>query len=276
MNPSTRPDPRAFKQFERAGWTEVAGRYHDQFSRLTLQAIEPLLDAAGVASGMRVLDVATGPGYACAAAARRGARPVGIDFSETMVAEARGRNPGLEFRTGDAEGLAFRDAEFEAVVCNFGMLHFAEPERAMAEAFRVLAPGGGYAFTVWDAPERAATFGLVLRAVESHGDLDVSLPPGPPFFRFSDLAESRRALEQAGFTAITQRTLPLAWRLESSDALLGIFLEGGVRTRALLRAQTPEAMASIREALRAGAREFERDGVLELPTPAVLSAGRKP
>ena len=58
--------------------------------------------------------------------------------------------------------------------------------------------------------------------------------------------------------------------------LLGIFLEGGVRTRALLRAQTPEAMISIREALRAGAREFERGSALDLPTPAGLSAGSKP
>jgi len=173
------PHAQAFKRFERAGWTEVAARYHEAFSRLTQQAIDPLLDAAGVGAGMRVLDVATGPGHAADAAARRGATPIGIDFSETMVAEARRHYPHLEFRAGHAESLAFGDAEFDAVVCNFGMLHFAEPERAAAEAFRVLKPGGCYAFTVWDAPERAATFGLVLRAVESQGNLDVSLPPGP-------------------------------------------------------------------------------------------------
>ena len=88
--------------------------------------------------------------------------------------------------------------------------------------------------------------------------------------------EARRLLEQAGFVNPSHRTLPLAWQIEDSDVLLGIFLEGGVRTRALLRAQTPEAMISIREALRAGAREFERGSVLDLPTPAVLSAGIKP
>jgi hypothetical protein len=102
------------------------------------------------------------------------------------------------------------------------------------------------------------------------------LPPGPPFFRFSDEAEARGALEHAGFTDVRRETLPLAWQFPDADAVLGVFLEGGVRTRALLRAQTPEAMAAIREALRVGARSYERDGVLHLPAPAVLNVGTKP
>jgi hypothetical protein len=40
---------------------------------------------------------------------------------------------------------------------------------------------------------------MVLKAIEKHGRLDVQLPPGPPFFRFSDLRESERALLDAGF-----------------------------------------------------------------------------
>src|SRR5206468_4481484 len=88
-------DPEVFKQFERTGWTEVGDRYHDSFARLTTQAAEPLLDAAGVRGGTRALDVATGPGYIAAGAARRGAHAVGIDFSLTMVAEACRLHPGV-------------------------------------------------------------------------------------------------------------------------------------------------------------------------------------
>src|SRR5262245_44273640 len=67
-------DPSAFHAFERAGWESIPGAYHDGFGTLTVQAIGPLLDAAGVGFGISVLDVATGPGYVAAAAARRGAK----------------------------------------------------------------------------------------------------------------------------------------------------------------------------------------------------------
>jgi SAM-dependent methyltransferase len=269
-------DPQAFKSFEHAGWVEVAAGYSETFSHLTDQAIGPLLDAARVGPGTRMLDVACGPGHLVAAAARRGARATGIDFSATMVEEARRRNPGIDFSEGDAEALAAPDDSFDAVVIAFGMLHFAQPDRALEEVHRVLRPGGRIAFTVWDLPERAATFGLVLKAVEAHGDLDVPLPPGPPFFRFSDPTESRRSCEAVGLGEVEVKTLPLAWRIESTDALLRIFMEGGVRTRALLRAQKPEAFEAIRAALRDFARPFERDGSLDLPTPAVMTSARRP
>src|SRR5205809_6238429 len=57
-------------------------------------------------------------------------------------------SPEIEFREGDAEALPFPEASFDAVVMNFGMLHLAHPERAVAEAFRVLSAGGRFAFTV--------------------------------------------------------------------------------------------------------------------------------
>src|SRR5262245_16320948 len=155
-------DSRAFHDFEQAGWESVAAEYDRRFGELTLQSIPPLLDAVGAAPGLRLLDVACGPGYAAAAAARRGVSVVGIDFSLTMVKLAERQCPGLDFRFGDAERLDFPADSFDAVVMNFGMLHLADPDRAIAEAFRVLRAGGLYAFTVWDLPERTAGFGIIL------------------------------------------------------------------------------------------------------------------
>src|SRR5213594_964118 len=135
-------DPSAFRQFEHKGWQEIASRYDRGFASVTTQSLLPLLDAARVAEGARVLDVACGPGYAAAAATARGAIALGVDFSSEMVEEARGRYPGIEFQEGDAEQLSFTDATFDAVVVNFGMLHLGRPELAVREAHRVLRPGG--------------------------------------------------------------------------------------------------------------------------------------
>jgi SAM-dependent methyltransferase len=211
-------DSSDFHDFEHAGWERAAEHYGDAFGALTAQTAPAILDAVHPARGTRLLDVATGPGFIARAAADRGADVVGLDFASAMVTEARRRHPTLTFREGDAEALPFDDSTFDAVVMNFGLLHLARPDAAIAESRRVLRPGGRYAFTVWASPERAAAFGLTLRAIEELGNSRVPLPEGPPFFRFSDAAETRRTLEAAGFSSVDVQELALTWRLSSPDA----------------------------------------------------------
>ena len=274
-DPMSLTDPKAFHDFENAGWERAAEFYGDAFGALTAQTAPALLDAAGAAAGTRLLDVASGPGFIAAAASQRGAAVTGLDFARAMVVEARRRHPSIEFREGDAEALPFADASFDAVVMNFGMLHLAQPDAAIAEADRVLRPGGRYAFTVWAPPERAVGFGLALRAIEAHGRPDVPLPEGPPFFRFSDAAGTTQTLESAGFTDVRVQELPLRWRLTSADALFEALSRGGVRTAAVLRAQTPEALAAIRAAVREGVQSYADDGGFIVPMPAVLASATR-
>ncbi|OLE85315.1 MAG: hypothetical protein AUF76_01150, partial [Acidobacteria bacterium 13_1_20CM_2_65_9] len=207
-------------------------------------------------------------------AAARGAIVTGLDFSRAMIADARRRHPAIAFREGDAEALPFDNATFDAVVMNFGLLHLARPETAIAEAHRVLRAGGRYAFTVWAAPDQAVGFGMVLRAVEEFGRTDVPLPEGPPFFRFAAADQSRQALERAGFADVDVQVLPLTWRLDSPDGVYDALSRGGVRTAAVLRAQTPKALDAIRAAVRRSVERFKDGDRFVLPMPAVLASAR--
>jgi ubiquinone/menaquinone biosynthesis C-methylase UbiE len=268
-----------FHEFEKAGWSErgVVDEYEHALSRLTAQSVPALLDAARVSRGTRFLDLATGPGHAAQAAADRGATVVAVDFSPEMVARARRR--GVDAREGDATALPFADESFDAVVISFGMLHFADPDRVLAQARRVLAPEGRVAFTVWAAPERAIGLNIGRRAVEAHGDPNAAaaLPVGPPFFRFSDPEECIRTLHRAGFAECRVSEVPQTWRLASADELIRGLTEGTVRNRALLRAQPTDSLSRIHAAMREMTRPYvQADGSLEIPTPAVLASAVRP
>ena len=132
------------------------------------------------------------------------------------------------------------------------------------------------AFTVWARPEEAVGFGIVLRAIQIYGDMNVPLPPGPPFFRFSDADECRRVLQAAGFANPQVQTVPQVWRLSTPDALCEIMHSSSVRTAALLRAQAPAALTAIRAAIREAALAYQQGSMIELPMPAVAAAAAKP
>src|ERR1044071_5206494 len=208
-------EPEKFRNFELAGWEEIPNQYHQAFGELTSRAIDPLLDAARGRKETKLLDIACGPGYVSALAAKRGAIVLGIDFSNSMLEEAKRLHPGIDFRQGDAEQLPLGGGLFDAVAMNFGILHLAQPEKALLETYRVLRSQRRLAFSVWCNPQETIGFGIVLRSVEAHGEPRVALPEGPPFFRYSHPEECTRGLTAAGFEGPTVRKISQTWRLSA-------------------------------------------------------------
>src|SRR6266508_4172551 len=262
----------AFWEFESSGWERAAEHYEECWTDTGL-FVEPLLDAAGVHAGSRLLDVACGPGLISEAAAVRGAQPVGLDVASAMVARARERCPGLTFVEGDAQRLPFPDSSFDAVTMNFGILHLSQPETALRQARRVLRQGGRFAFTVWVAEGHAADE-LIHAAITAHA-VSVGQPDGPPAYRFADPDESRQALAEAGFDLGSFRadTVTAIWRTPTADHLFEAHMRAGVRVAGVLHAQPPERLEAIRAALAEGVRRYADDDEFALPIVArVISA----
>jgi ubiquinone/menaquinone biosynthesis C-methylase UbiE len=106
--------------------------------------------------GERVLDVGSGPGFLAAEMAEEvGAdgHVAGVDPSESMLALARRHAPAAEFQAGGALELPFPDASFEAVVSTQVLEYVEDVAAALAEARRVLRPGGRVLVldTDWDS-----------------------------------------------------------------------------------------------------------------------------
>jgi ubiquinone/menaquinone biosynthesis C-methylase UbiE len=267
----------SFTSLERDGWSRNAAAYDDVILGWTSQAFAPLLDTFGALRGQRLLDVASGTGHLAKAAAERGAMAEGVDISPEMAARAGSAFPALAFRVGNADALPYDDRSFDAVTCCFGLLHMERPEQAVAEAFRVLRPGGRFSYTVWHGPATGGTLvGILLKTFQRLGNMEVGLPPAPPMFQFAEAETRDRVLAGAGFTAIAGRDLDLRWRAAKPEDIGRLLKEGMVRTRLIFERQTPAVQESILAAVIDEARAFATPAGVEIPNVAHLATAVKP
>ncbi len=259
-----------FARFEQEGWQRVADKYDSVWSSLTRQFIPSLLGDASVSAGMLALDVACGPGYVSAAAKQLGAVPTGIDFSEKMVAIAKRMFPEIRFKQGDAQDLPFEDGSFDRVLMNFGLLHVSHPEKACAEACRVLRREGKFAFTVWAGPEQNPGAKIVNDAVEAYANLNVGLPEGPPKYLYDERDECRQVLERVGFdgASMSYETRTVEWHHPDAGYYFEAERNAGVRTAGILARQSPEALEAIRVAIESGIKQYVRGDEFVLPMAA--------
>lgn len=263
-----------FRDAELSGWSTRPASYDHHLSPITSQVIAPIIAALGPLQGRRVLDVCCGPGHLAAGLAAAGADVEGIDFAATMVERACANYPALAFREGDAEALPCADASFDHVACAFGVMHIPHPDVAIAEAFRVLRPGGRYAFTQWAKDDELLT--IVLSAIAAHGGPVAGLPPAPPPLRFSDPAECRRVLQAAGFVDVADQRIETTWTGDRPETLLDLVHGGAVRVAMVLEAQEPERRARIHDAILDAARSRMASGKVVIRRPVVMAWGRKP
>jgi SAM-dependent methyltransferase len=131
----------------------VGADAYDRFmGRYSVPLAPELADLAGVADGQRVLDVGCGPGALTAELARRLGQDAvsAVDPSDSFVAAARERHPGVDVRQAAAEQLPFPDASFDAALAQLVVHFMADPVAGLREMGRVTQADGVVAACVWD------------------------------------------------------------------------------------------------------------------------------
>ncbi len=121
------------------------------------ERVTPMIELARPRPSDRVLDAACGWGFVLQAFAPHVRSGVGVDLTPEMIELARTlagarKIANVEFRVGDVEALEFAPGSFEIVTCRASFDHFCDPERALGEMKRVLAPGGRIVLYEYVAP----------------------------------------------------------------------------------------------------------------------------
>ncbi|KFF59357.1 ubiquinone biosynthesis methyltransferase UbiE [Cryobacterium sp. MLB-32] len=177
--------------------------------------------AVGPKAGERILDIAAGTGTSSAALTRTGARVVAADFSEGMIEVGRQRhadNSNIEFVQADATALPFADDEFDAVTISFGLRNVVEPQKALAEFYRVTKPGGRVVICEFSTPPltpvRLGYFAYlnhvmpaIVRLASSNAEAYDYL--GESIAAWPDQSTLSGWLRGAGYTGVAYRNLTL-------------------------------------------------------------------
>jgi ubiquinone/menaquinone biosynthesis C-methylase UbiE len=233
--------------------TEAAEEYDRAFQHVTSFFLPFVLRAARLASGQRVLDVATGTGVS-AEAALDAIGPNGsvlaTDISAEMVEKARqrlSRSPNAAVAVKDGQALDFPDASFDAVICSLGLMFFPEPGRGLAGFHRVLRPGGRAAVSVKVASERSYNFRINVVIARYKSDLADTVAR---LFALGDEARLKSLFDAAGFEDFETTTVKHTFVLPSFDAYYGLFERGGASTGQLLTTLPKAARQAVREEMR--------------------------
>ena len=255
-------DAFALKQFN--DWNGASGdnwALRQEVQDLVLAPASALLFAAArLRPGERALDIGCGCGDTTLEAARLSGSATGVDISTPMVAraQARAKAEGLDagFAVADATDFPFPPGGADVLISRFGVMFFAEPERAFANLRKAVKPGGRIAFVCWQPLKMQEWMLVPLRAALKHcpklPDPDAD-EPGP--FAFADEAKVRRILEGAGFSHVRMRPEAISLDLAAGQGFEQAF-EGacaiGPASRVLRAAPAAEqeaARAEIRAVL---------------------------
>jgi SAM-dependent methyltransferase len=191
---------------------------------------EHALEFLEIRNTQTLLDVGCGTGYFSDMAFKQGADVTGIDASDEFIKQAKERNTGVKFSSGEMEELPFEGNYFD-FVCGFNSYQYAANiKNALTEAKRVLKDKGKLTVMIWGNKEdcEALTY---LKAIGS------LLPPPPPGaagpFALSENQLLERTLEEVGFKIIANDDVPAVWDYPNTDIALKGLLSAGPVAKAI-------------------------------------------
>ncbi|HSU04592.1 MAG TPA: methyltransferase domain-containing protein [Acetobacteraceae bacterium] len=263
--------------------TTAAAGYDQAVGHWTRRLIPSLLRAARLASGQRVVDIASGTGLAAEAAAAivgPSGHVVATDISPAMLELAHERLSGLSNAScarEDGQFLTFPDESFDVVICNMGLMYFPAPARGLSEFHRALRRGGRAAVSVYAGPADfsltpgrtlvGGVLGAIARRVPSRAAEIQEL------FFFGRDQRLDALFEGAGFKNIEAFTEILRYTLPSFTGYFADIERGAGNTGQEYTALPDEVRHSVREQVR---REIgDGDGPVEVAVPIRFASGWK-
>jgi SAM-dependent methyltransferase len=231
-------------------------------------------DAAQLASGQKVLDVACGTGALACEAARRidpGGAVAGLDRNEGMLAVARRKAPGIDWHLGRAEALPFANESFDAIVSQFGLMFFEDPGAALKEMWRVLRPGGMLTVAVWDTLEHTPGYAAMAALLQQlFGDRMANELRAP--FILGDVEMLCSLFAQAGVIGVEIFTHVGAARFPSIESWVRTDVKGWTLADLIDDAQYRLLQREAKTALQ---RYTLADGTVVFNAPAHIATARK-
>ncbi len=221
-------DPIQYKTTTRAQWEDAAEAWHawgDFLERWLAEATERMLDAAGITTGSRVLDVAAGAGGQTLTTARRvgdEGHVVATDISPTILTYAakQASDAGLtNIETIEADGEASDElgqSAFDAVISRLGLIYLPDQDKALRGMRNVLKDGGKTAHIVYSTPDRNGFFSIPVSIIRERAQLPAPVPgqPGPFSLGSADVLADK--FTGAGFSDVRIETLAAPVRLSSA------------------------------------------------------------
>lgn len=209
-------------------------------------AYHAVLAHACVGPGIRHLDVGCGAGMAATLSASLGATVAGVDAAESLLAIARERTPGGDFRQGDLEALPFGDNAFD-LVTGFNSFQYAgDAAQALREAGRVTKPGGMIVIMTWGEPagmEAASVVGAMKPLLPAP-------PPGAPGpFALSDETALRTFAAAGGLNPGIVFDVDTPWFYPDEATALRGQSSAGVAIKAMEHIGEDAFIAAMRAAL---------------------------
>jgi SAM-dependent methyltransferase len=138
FNPPMTNDP--------SGWTQSAQAWINRIDTFDLarQVLldKPMIRLCGRLKGSSVLDIGCGEGRFCRMLSERGAKPIGLDPTPALLDTAKSRDPKGTYVLGSGEDLPFENASFDVAVFYLTLIDIPDFRKAIAEAARILEPGG--------------------------------------------------------------------------------------------------------------------------------------
>lgn len=277
-------NPATFAAESLKTWNEAAPRYDKLAAALFGPIAEEFVEFTGLRKGWSVLELACGPGVASRAAAKKLGEKgslLATDFAPEMLAAAAAypadkRAAPIERRVMDAQKLDLPDRNFDAVICQLGLMLFAKPQDALKEMSRVAKAGAPVACLVQGRRSAMLFTALVLDAIIARAP-HLRAPQGAPtLYAFGSDGVLEEAFTQADLTEIVTKRLTGVFRFKSPEDYWTTMTDGAGRTGAMLRSLTPEIQAKVKADVLRRAAKRKIGSFVEIPYEFAMARGFAP